>query len=79
MASSFYIVLGLIMVLIGLAIIFSVLGLKKAEVRSGGFILIGPFPILIGGKSLKPLLLLFLISIIVIFSLFIFLEVVGYA
>jgi uncharacterized membrane protein len=67
------------MILVGLAIIFSVLGLRKAEVRSGGFILIGPFPILIGGKNLKPLLLLFLILIIVIFSLFMFLEVVGYA
>ena len=72
-------VLGLIMVLVGLVIIFSVLGLKKAEVRSGGFILVGPFPILIGGKSLKPLLLLFLILIIVIFSLFISLGVIGYA
>jgi|GEM_PF-1752258 len=79
MANFFYIVLGVIMVLIGLVIIFSVLGLEKAEVRSGGFILIGPFPILIGGKSLKLLLLLFLILIIVISSLFIFLEVIGYA
>jgi len=66
------------MVLIGLVLVFSVLGLRKAEVKSGGIILIGPFPILIGGKNLKPLLFLFLILIIVIFSLFMFLEAVRY-
>ncbi len=77
MAQLLLIIFGLMLIFIGLLIVFSILGVtsRKSDVKSVGVILIGPFPILIRGKGLKTLLFLFLISIVIIFSLFIFLGV----
>ncbi|MEM1584063.1 MAG: DUF131 domain-containing protein [Nitrososphaerota archaeon] len=78
MAEILYTILGLIIILIGLALIFSTISPRKANVESGGFILIGPFPIFFKGKGSRPLLLLFLALTILIFSLFVFLGMVRY-
>lgn len=78
MTEILYIVLGLIIVLIGLALIFSTLGSRKTEVESGGFILIGPFPILFKSKDSRSLTLLFIALAVLIFSILVFLGMSRY-
>lgn len=78
MVEVFYIALGLLIVLIGLVLVFSTLGSRKAEVESGGFVLIGPFPIFIKGKGSRSILFLLLALVVLIFLLFVFLGMVRY-
>ncbi len=69
------ITLGFTIVLLGMLLIFAGMfaGAKEsAEVKGGGVILIGPFPIAFGtdAESLKTVLLLALAIILVVYLLF---------
>jgi uncharacterized protein (TIGR00304 family) len=70
---------GVLLVLIGILLIFAGMlsfavrgGEGKAEVRGGGVVLIGPFPIVFGSdaQSVKTVLLLTLLLILVVYLLF---------
>ncbi|MCS7126081.1 MAG: DUF131 domain-containing protein [Aigarchaeota archaeon] len=64
--NSLLLVLGLLMILIGFVLILlSSIG-KRVDVKGGGIVMIGPIPIILGGKGLRPILL-FTIFIIIIF------------
>jgi len=54
------IAIGLSLILIGVLLVAASLALQRGEVKGGGIVLIGPFPIIFGGGS-KALLLVFLI------------------
>ncbi len=69
--------LGVILVFIGIA--FMAIGMisqavksKEAEVRGGGVILIGPFPIVFGSdaEAAKTVLILTILLILIVFFLF---------
>ena len=73
------ITMGFILVFIGMILIFAGMfssvfrgGEGKAEVRGGGVVLIGPFPIVFGSdaQSIKTVLLLTLALILVVYFLF---------
>ena len=53
------IAIGLSLILIGVLLVAAPLALQRGEVKGGGIVLIGPFPIIFGGS--KALLLVFLI------------------
>ncbi|NOZ58521.1 MAG: DUF131 domain-containing protein [Euryarchaeota archaeon] len=70
---------GMLLVLIGMLLIFAGMlsfavrgGEGKAEVKGGGVVLIGPFPIVFGSdaQSVKTVLLLTLLLILVVYVLF---------
>lgn len=71
--------MGILLVFIGMILIFTGMlsgvirgGEGKAEVRGGGVVLIGPFPIVFGSdtQSVKVVLLLTLLLILVVYFLF---------
>lgn len=69
--------LGVILVFIGIALmaigmIFQAVKSKEAEVRGGGVILIGPFPIVFGSdaEAVKTVVILTILLILIVFFLF---------
>jgi len=55
---------GIALILIGALFIALALTSIRAKVRGGGVILIGPFPIIFGDRSLAPLLLILALAVI---------------
>ena len=57
---------GLALILMGILLMALALASTRARVRGGGIILIGPFPIIFGDRSLAPLLVAAALAVILI-------------
>ena len=65
---------GIFLLVLGLLMLLASGAGGRGEVKGGGVVLIGPIPIILGGSSIK-LLLIFLIIFMAIFALLAFLSV----
>ena len=63
------------MIVLGLLLVFLLLSSLRGEVKGGGVILIGPFPIIIGGSRAVIALLIALFLIVLLVFAFGFLGV----
>jgi uncharacterized membrane protein len=83
-ANSLY-AIGVIMILAGIIVVVAAFALlfishfKGGEVRGGGALIIGPFPIVFGTdeKAVKAVLLLSIALTAILFALFITLHLLG--
>lgn len=66
MADLILVAAGLLLILVG-ALLLMVSG-ACFKGRGGGFVMIGPFPLVFWGKGLKTLLIAFLLILLVLFS-----------
>ncbi|MCD6421304.1 MAG: DUF131 domain-containing protein [Thaumarchaeota archaeon] len=57
---------GIALILIGALLIALALTSIRGEVKGGGVIMIGPFPIIFGDRSLAPLLLILALAVMLV-------------
>jgi len=69
--NSAMVIIGLGLIVLGAILILLAILSHRITIKGGGIVLIGPFPIIFGDKSLRPILLIFAAIAVLFFLLLI--------
>ncbi|MEN2974265.1 MAG: DUF131 domain-containing protein [Candidatus Caldarchaeales archaeon] len=75
---SWFLIIGLLMILLGFIMVLFSRILKDSDTRSGGIVIVGPFPIVFGGRGLKPILIFMVITLFLLVLTLTLAGVLGY-